>query len=89
MYYLIFWKYTFFQKHFQALYIGLLQFGLFCILDSYESIAELDEYIKVDEEKAEVPPPPRKSTQSCPSVDEDYDDIGEADEDGEDYDDVG
>ena len=43
----------------------------------------------MDEEKAEVPPPPRKSTQSCPSVDEDYDDIGEADEDGEDYDDVG
>ncbi|CAL8305073.1 unnamed protein product [Gadus morhua 'NCC'] len=61
--------------------------------DSYESIRELPEYIKVDEEEAMVLPPPTKTTQSCSSVDmslEDYDDIGEENHNqGEDYDDVG
>ena len=70
-------------------------FGIFCILDSYESIPEpMPEYVKVDEEEAQAFSPQRKSTQSCPSVDmsmEDYDDIGEEhnNHDGEDYDDVG
>ncbi|CAL8364584.1 unnamed protein product [Lota lota] len=66
----------------------------FMTSNSYESIPELPEYVKVDEEEPQFPPPPRETTESCHSVDmstEDYDDIGEENnsQGGEDYDDVG